>query len=121
VQAGVHAARKSERRRYRCLIAYRRPAGGDGGSRWPGSGSRNVGSSGGDGSLQAVLLRHYWGFWRAVVPGPVTAGAALLPSFFLWNRLCVVFPQAWAPMLTTWTSSTPSTRSDITACSVPFL
>lgn len=73
-QAGMHAANKSQRRRYRCLIAYRRPVdGGASGRRFSRNGS-NFGSSSSGGGLQGAFLRRYWALWRAAIPGPVTAG-----------------------------------------------
>jgi hypothetical protein len=93
LQAGVHAAAKSERRRFRCLVACREQShsGSGAGTRISRRHSRHSSSQGsvqdshadysaGVGLMntaqrwQAGFLSNYWAVWRAVLPGPLTAG-----------------------------------------------
>lgn len=80
-QAGAHRSTKSERRRFRCLVACRLPSDSHSRTRSSGSGSSSgstaISFSDSAANWQAAFLRHYWGFWRAAIPGPITAGAYL--------------------------------------------
>jgi ribosomal protein S18 acetylase RimI-like enzyme len=91
--AGVHAAAKSEQRRFRCLVACREQLGPGGGVSGQSSRQHSRHSSS-RGSVQdsqayhstgvrlqdtaqqwqAGFLSNYWAAWRAVLPGPITAG-----------------------------------------------
>ena len=90
LQAGVHAAAKSEQRRFRCLVACRERSRTGSGvrtqhGRQHSSSRGSVQNSQADSSTgvrlqntaqrwQVGFFRNYWAAWRAVLPGPITAG-----------------------------------------------
>lgn len=95
LQAGVHAAAKSEQRRFRCLVACREQlhSGSGASTRISRRHSRHSSSQGssqdshadhsaGVGLMniaqrwQAGFLSKYWAAWRAVLPSAITAGKA---------------------------------------------
>jgi hypothetical protein len=92
LQAGVHAAAKSEQRRFRCLVACQKQAHSGGGDsrhtgrqhrRQSGSGhldnadySADTGVSETVQRWQEGFLSSYWAAWRAILLSPITAGKA---------------------------------------------